>query len=246
MSEPLPPRVRRAVFLRSFAVQGSWNYQTLLGTGFAFTVAPALRHVYRGNEAAMRAAAARHAHTFNSHPYLVTVAAGAVARLEAEETPPELVERFKTALRGSLGSLGDRLVWLLWRPACGALGIALLLAGAPWWAAAAALLVSYNALHLSLRAWGLRVGLAHGLQVGKTLRDAPLQLLGERAADVGAVLAGFAAVLALGRAGTQGWEWTAAPLVLAAGAALGFRLRRVAAALFALALAAGLLLERTL
>lgn len=245
MSHPIPGRVRRAVLLRSLAVQGSWNYQTLIGTGFAFTLAPALRHMHAADGDALRAAAARHARTFNSHPYLVTVAAGAVVRLEAEGAQPELVERFKTALRGSLGALGDRLIWLYWRPASGALGVALLLAGAPWWLAVGTLLVAYNALHLFLRVWGLRVGLRHGLQVGKTLRDAPLQAVGERAADVGAVLAGFAAVLALGAAGTHGWEWGAAPLVLAAGAALGFRLRRAAAALFALALAAGLLLERT-
>ncbi len=101
----LSRRTRLALFLRSFSVQGSWNYQTLIGTGFAFLLLPALRRVYRGEEEALREAVARHSELFNSHPYLVTVAAGAVARLEEERTPPEVIRRFKSALRGCLGSL---------------------------------------------------------------------------------------------------------------------------------------------
>jgi PTS system mannose-specific IID component len=237
--------VRRALFWRSFAIQGSWNYQTLIGTGFAFLLAPALRQTYGGDPAALRAAAARHAETFNSHPYLVTVAAGAVARLEAGGAPPELVQRFKTALRGSLGTLGDRLVWLVWRPMSGLLGCALLLAGASWWLAVTAFLVVYNALHLWMRLRGLQAGLRDGLQVGRALKELPFQALGERGADAGALLAGFCAVLAFGRGGASGWGWLVLPLVAGAGYALGFRLRRAAVAVLLAALAAGMVLART-
>ena len=40
MRFPLP------VLLRAFAVQGSWNYETLLGTGFGFVILPALRRLH--------------------------------------------------------------------------------------------------------------------------------------------------------------------------------------------------------
>ncbi|HEV2147802.1 MAG TPA: PTS system mannose/fructose/sorbose family transporter subunit IID [Longimicrobiaceae bacterium] len=217
--------VRRALLLRSFAVQGSWNYQTLIGTGFAFVLLPVLRRVYRDDEDALYAAVARHAELFNSHPYLATVAAGAVARLEEEGAPPETVRRFKAALRGSLGSIGDRLVWQAWRPACALLAIALLLLGAPWWAAVAAFLLVYNALHLWLRAWGLRVGLRDGLAVGRALRDAPFQRLSERASDAGAFLAGMAGVLAVGDASRSPAEYALVAAALAAGLWLGLRVR---------------------
>lgn len=241
----VPAGVRRALLLRSFAIQGSWNYQTLIGTGFAFLLAPALRRQHGADGAALRAAAARHAETFNSHPYLVTVAEGAVVRLEADGASPELVQRFKTALRGSLGSMGDRLVWLVWRPASALLGAALLLAGASWWLAASAFLVVYNALHLWLRVRGLQLGLRDGLQVGRSLKELPLERLGERAADAGAFLAGLCAVAVFGRGGAQGWAWLALPLLVGAGYALGFRTRRAAVALLLAALAAGLVLART-
>jgi PTS system mannose-specific IID component len=244
MSE-LPPSVRRAMLLRSFAVQGSWNYQTLIGTGFAFVLLPALRAAYGGDAARLRAALARHAELFNSHPYLVTVAAGAVARLEAEGAAPELVGRFKSALRGSLGSLGDRLVWLVWRPACSLLAVCLLLAGAAWWVAAAVFLLVYNSLHLWLRTWSLKLGLRDGLNVGRALREAPLQRIGDRAADVGALLGGLGAVLAFGASGARGPQYLIGLAAVAGGILLGFRTRRVAAGVLAAALAAGALWLRT-
>lgn len=243
----LSGRTRRAVLLRSFSVQGSWNYETLIGTGFAFTLLPALRHAYDGDEEGLSEAVRRHAEVFNSHPYLATVAAGAVSRLEADRVDPRVIERFKSALRGSLGSLGDQLVWLAWRPASMLLALALALAGAGWGLAVAAFLLVYNALHFALRVWGFRTGLAAGLEVGKAVRSAPLQELGRRAADAGAVLAGVAVVLALAPAMADA-DWTR--LGIGVGGAgvglwLGLRARRVAdavvGAVWALAIILGLI-----
>jgi PTS system mannose-specific IID component len=239
----LPRGVRRAMLLRSFAVQGSWNYQTLIGTGLAFVLAPALRHLYRDDPARLRQAVGRHAELFNAHPYLAALAAGAIARLEADGVPPETIARFKAAVRGSLGSMGDRLVWLMWRPACALLMVALLLAGAGWWIAAAAFLVAYNGLHLWMRAWGLDAGWREGLAVARTLREAPFERLGERAGDAGAVLSGFSAVLAVGWGGDHGWPYAVLGLAaLAAGIALGPRIRWVAAAALTALLVAGVVL----
>ncbi len=231
------------MLLRSLAVQGSWNYQTLIGTGMAFVLAPALRHVYADDPAKLREALARHAALFNAHPYLAGVAAGALARLEADGVPPELIDRFKSAVRGSLGSMGDRLVWLTWRPACALLMVALLLAGAGWWIAVLAFLIAYNALHLWMRVWGLNAGWRDGLQVARALREAPFERLGDRAGDAGAVLSGFAAVLAIGWGGEPGIPYAAVgALALAAGIMLGPRVRWVAAVALTAILVAGVAL----
>ena len=42
----LPLSTRVSVLLRSFTIQGSWNYRTMLGGGFAFAILPVLRRVY--------------------------------------------------------------------------------------------------------------------------------------------------------------------------------------------------------
>jgi mannose/fructose/N-acetylgalactosamine-specific phosphotransferase system component IID len=39
----LPFHVRCEMFLRLLAVQGAWNYETMMGNGIAFAVEPALR-----------------------------------------------------------------------------------------------------------------------------------------------------------------------------------------------------------
>ncbi|HYJ80523.1 MAG TPA: PTS system mannose/fructose/sorbose family transporter subunit IID [Longimicrobiaceae bacterium] len=234
---------RRSMLLRSFAVQGAWNYRSFIGTGMAFVLAPALRRVHAGDPAALGAALSRHAELFNSHPYLATVAAGAVARLEDDGTPAETVVRFKNALRGSLGALGDRLVWLVWRPASVLLGVSLVLAGAAWWVALLAFLAVYNALHLWMRVWGLRVGLREGLGVARALREAPFPALGEAGARAGAVLAGLATVLAVGRTAGSAPEWWGVGAAAAAlGIALGRRVRPTAAVGLLVVLIAGLLL----
>jgi len=224
----LPPRVRAAILLRSLAVQGSWNYETLIGTGFAFALLPALR-MAGAREEAVRSAMERHLGIFNSHPYLATVAVGAVARLEAEGVDPRVVERFKSAMRGSLGALGDQLVWSAWRPASALLAMVLLLAGAAWWVAVAAFLLVYNGLHLTLRSWGLRIGFASGLEVGRALREAPLQAIAGRAADVGAVLCGMAVVLAVRPLGFDPARLAAVALAVGIGLWLGLATRRVVA-----------------
>ena len=237
----LPGRVRRAMFLRSFAVQGSWNYSTLIGTGFAFVLQPALRYVYRDDRAQYEAALARHAELFNSHPFLATIAAGAVARLEVEAAPPETVARFKAALRGALGSVGDQLVWLSARPAIALLGLVLLLAGLPWWVGVGVFLAAFNTLHLTLRLWGLRIGLANGLQVARALREAPLQAWGQRLLDAGALLAGMAVSLAATRGGAFGWQTGLLAACALLGWWLGPRARRVAWAVLAVGWLAALL-----
>jgi mannose PTS system EIID component len=237
----LPPRVRRAVLGRSFLLQGSWNYETLVGTGFAFVLLPALRHLFRSDPAGFRQAVRRHSELFNSHPYLGTLAAGAVVRLESDGVEPEVIARFKNAVRGSLGSIGDQLVWLAWRPASALLAISLIVVGAPWWLAVAAFLLVYNSLHIWLRVWGLDLGLREGLGVGTTVREVSLGSWSNRAADAGALLAGVASVGIIFHAGPSPWGAGWAVVGIVAGLWLGVRVRRPAFAVVFLVWAAGLL-----
>jgi mannose PTS system EIID component len=237
---PIPARIRRRVMLRSLLVQGSWNYETLIGAGFAFTIMPVLRHLYGADERAFRSAVERHIEVFNSNPFLATVAVGAVSRLEADGVEPRVISRFKGALRSSLGSLGDQLVWSAWRPAAVLLGVLLLLAGVVWWLAAMVFLVVFNALGFAVRIWGWRVGVESGMEVGRVIREAPLQPLARRATEIGSLIAG--AALALAASSALNDPWTAAVNVLAipAGIWLGFRMRRLLTAIIVIFVALGI------
>jgi PTS system mannose-specific IID component len=188
------------VFLRLLAIQGSWNYEGMIGNGIAFCLEPALRHLPGGRGGTRyREALAREAHYFNAHPYLASVAVGALARAELDGEQPERIDRFRTALCGPLGSVGDRLVWAGWLPVCSLVALSAFGAGAGPITVIALFLVLYNAGHFALRIWGLRTGWQHGLRVAQSLgnpvlRQGPLQL-----GRVGAVAAGIALPLALFR-----------------------------------------------
>lgn len=236
----LSRRVLCATFLRSFLIQGSWNYRTLIGGGFGFALLPVLQLIHGRDRDRLSAAIERHMGLFNSHPYLASLALGAVASLEAQGESAVVVERFKTALRGSLGTLGDRLIWVGWRPVCLLAALVLLLAGAPWWAAVIGFLLTYNAGHLTLRLWGFNLGLRHPRNIGERLRRSALDPLQRWLMNAGVFLVGLALPLVIAGAplrewvGAAGktveiWWWVVGGLSAAIGVWLGGRARNIVA-----------------
>ncbi|HUH12293.1 MAG TPA: PTS system mannose/fructose/sorbose family transporter subunit IID [Longimicrobiales bacterium] len=242
----MPTRERIALFLRSFALQGSWNYRTLIGAGLAFVLMPTLRRLHAGDPERLRKAVARHSGLFNSHPYFSGVAIGAVAALESEGEEPAVVERFKQALRGSLGTVGDRLFWAGWRPVTVLLALALLLTGAPGWAAVGGFLLAYNVVHLTARVWGFRVGFTEGRRVGERLRRSGLEQADRGLEWAGPFLAGLLLPL-VAAGGLVGvalpWPWAGAAAIGGlAGALAGGRVRKPAELLLIAFVIAALLL----
>lgn len=202
----LPARVRSAVLLRSLLVQGSWNYRGMIGTGMAWAMLPVLRWLAERDGTAGPGRVPveqlrRHAEHFNAHPYLSPVALGSLARLEADGVSPEAIRRFRGAIRGPLGAVGDRLVWAAWLPLTMLLGLALFWLGAPPWVAALAFLVVFNIGHLRLRLRGFDVGWEQGLNLAARLRG---EHLVERARTLGggvALLTGLLTGLLLSGSG---------------------------------------------
>ena len=230
----LPTAVLLSTFVRSLLVQGSWNYRSMLGTGFAFALLPVLRSVHPPGEE-RRKAVDRHVEHFNAHPYLAPMALGSVARLEAEEVDPAVLRKLKIALRGPLGSLGDALIWATVLPGVAVGALALLWLGVPVWLALGLFLFVFNAVHLGIRAWGFRAGLEAGRDVGRVLARADLSGWTRRLEPWLVVLLGFLAGAVIGG---RGGLLDAGPLwVVLAGAGFlaglvgGHRAWRPAAAL---------------
>jgi PTS system mannose-specific IID component len=213
---PLTPREQAGVFLRLLAIQGSWNYELLVGNGVAFCVEPLLRRLPGGRDGvAYRAALARQAVYFNTHPYLAGLAVGALARAECEGVPAARIERFRTALCGPLGSVGDRLVWASWLPACSLVALLLFGAGVSPVGVMFGFLALYNIPHLALRHWALRAGWRYGLQVAAALGHPVLQHAPRHLARAAAVVGGLALPLAVHRAIGGGAPTAPIPLAVA-------------------------------
>lgn len=213
----LSRRTLTSTFLRSLVIQGSWNYRTMVGGGFAFAILPVLRALAAKRDEPLDTALQRHAEHFNAHPYLTSVALGATVRMEADGEEPDAVRRFKAAVRGPLGGLGDTLVWAGWLPSTALVALVAAWAGAGPTTGVLLFLILYNAGHLTLRIWGFTAGLEAGKYVGAILRSANLAPLAERLTRLGTFLVGALAVLILTRDPAfraPAWLW----LPLATGA----------------------------
>ena len=196
----LPLLTQLSMLFRLLAIQGAWNYETLLGNGIGFCMEPALRLLPGGVKSpAFKAALARQSKYFNAHPYLASGAVGALARAELDGEDPAKIERFRTALAGPLGSVGDRLIWAGWLPFCSLLALAVFGLGAGVGAVLGTFLGVYNAGHIALRAWGLRTGWNRGMRVAQALGNPVLRRGPQVIAPLAAFMAGLGVPLTLVR-----------------------------------------------
>lgn len=196
----LPMLTVLRIHLRMLGIQSAWNYEVLLGTGIGHCIEPALRHLDGGvTGTAYREALARESAYFNAHPYMAALAVGALARAELDREPPARIERFRTALCGPLGSVGDRLVWAAWLPFCSLVALGAFGAGAGPLEVVILFLTLYNAGHIALRVWGLDTGWRRGLGVASALGNPLLRQAPPHIARAAALVAGFAIPLALYR-----------------------------------------------
>jgi mannose/fructose/N-acetylgalactosamine-specific phosphotransferase system component IID len=154
--------------LRLFAIQGTWNYERMLGVGMGYAAEPLLEDLKAVDPVRHGEAVVRSTEFFNCHPNLAGLALGATTRAEYEAVPGPQIVRLRTALCSPLGALGDELFWAGLVPAL--IGVAIIAAvlGAGWWAIGGFLL-SYNAVRLWTAHWALRTGIESGMRVGAAI-----------------------------------------------------------------------------
>ena len=223
----LPIRTQASMLLRMLAIQGAWNYETLLGNGIGFAMEPALRLLPEGiHSPRFKEAMARQSKYFNAHPYLASVAVGALARAELDGEAPAKIERLRTALAGPLGSVGDRLIWAGWLPFCSLLALTVYGFGGGPVLVLATFLGVFNVGHIALRVWGLRAGWKHGMRVAQALGNPVLRYGPDVIAPLAAFVAGLGVPLAMLRVIGPGRALLGVVLVAAAlGAFIVVRLQ---------------------
>jgi len=239
MNVPLAARLRALIRLAS--LQASWTYERMQGVGLGVASEPLLDSLTDPDH--VRAARSRSVQYFNAHPYLGGIAAGALARAELDHEPGERIVRLRRALSGPLGALGDQLFWAGVVPAT----MSGLLVAVVWGGGVLAIVtavIAYNIGRMLVTAWGLRIGLHHGLHVAQAVGASWLPRGTAWAGAVAAVLVGAGAPIAgawLIRDTGHGDRSLAFALVAALAFGLAGLRHRVPAIAFTLA-AAGLVI----
>ena len=129
----LSKKDRLAVAWRSTFIQGSWNYERMQNGGWAFSMIPAIKKLYKTKEE-RSAALERHLEFFNTHPYIASPILGVTLALEEERAngaPVDdvAIQGVKVGMMGPLAGVGDPVFWFTVRPMLGALGASLAMGG---------------------------------------------------------------------------------------------------------------------
>lgn len=191
------------VFLNSLFIQAAWSFTGMQNLGFASSVAPALKRLYRGKE--LEGALRRHMEFFNTHPYMAAPILGAVVRLEEEVKAGKRdiasVSSFKRGVMGPYGALGDSLFWSSIRPFAAVAGVIMALSGSLW--APVIFLIAFNMPHLWIRFYGLLAGYRLGEDIVVYIKSLDLPGWGRRVRGLALLLVGVLLALYWWRIGVE-------------------------------------------
>lgn len=178
------------IYLRSFLLQASWNFERLQNLGFFYMILPGLRAVY-GDDLPMEIRA-QHSGYFNTHPYFAPMVAGTVLRLEenraAEVATSIDAETYKNMVMAPFAAMGDALFWGGVRPLAALISLLFASQGSLW--APVIFLVLFNLPHLFLRGGGLLLGYMQDLRSIETVQKCRLPDLAIRLKESTIILIG--------------------------------------------------------
>lgn len=124
---------RFKLFLRSYFLLSSFNYERMQNGGVAYTLIPAIKKLY-SSKADRAAALKRHLEFFNTHPFMANPIFGVTLALEEERAnganvDDAAISGVKIGMMGPLAGAGDPLFWFTLRPIMLSLGASLAVSG---------------------------------------------------------------------------------------------------------------------
>ncbi len=119
--------LKKAALRHNMSLQVSWNYERMQTLGFAWSIMPILKKVYKDKDSYW-AAVKRHMVFYNTQPTMSSIIFGAACALEEQEQG-EVADSLKIALMGPLAGIGDTIVSILTRPIVGVFAASFALSG---------------------------------------------------------------------------------------------------------------------
>ncbi|WP_066059951.1 PTS system mannose/fructose/sorbose family transporter subunit IID [Robertmurraya korlensis] len=176
------------VFWRSLRLLGSFNFERMQGLGYAFTMMPIIKKLYKTKEE-QSAALKRHLEFFNTAPWLSTFIIGITVAMEEENAKntdfdTKSITAVKVGLMGPVAAIGDSLFWGTIRLIAAGIGASLTIKGNPLGILLYALV--FNIPHYICRYFGLFQGYKLGTKLlNKALESGIMQKVTFGASVVG-------------------------------------------------------------
>lgn len=127
-------KLRRKVFVR-WLLQGEsgWNYEKMQGSGYCYSIMPALKEIYKDDEDALQDAVKNHLQFFNTNPMTANAILGVNMAIEEElkENGKDVVASVKTGLMGPLAGVGDSIFGVIIGTVFGAIAANMAIDGNP-------------------------------------------------------------------------------------------------------------------
>lgn len=188
----LTKKDRISIWWRSTFIQGSWNYERMQNGGWAFTLIPAIKKLYKTKED-RAAALKRHLEFFNTHPYVASPIIGVTLALEedrANGAPVDdvAIQGVKVGMMGPLAGIGDPVFWFTVKPILGALAASLAMSGNIM--GPIIYFLAWNAIRMSFMWYTQEFGYRAGTRITDDLSGGLLQDITKGASILGMFILG--------------------------------------------------------
>ncbi|SNS19327.1 PTS system IID component, Man family [Anaerovirgula multivorans] len=181
----------KKIFIRSWFLLGSFNFERMQSVGFCVSLIPALKKLYKGDE--LKAALKRHLEFFNTQPFIASPIMGITAAMEEQRAQGMPIDEasisgVKVGLMGPLAGVGDPIFWGTARPVLAALGASIALSGSIL--GPLIFFIAFNAIRLATKWYGLNYGYQKGTQIVSDMKGNKLKKLTEGASILGLFVMG--------------------------------------------------------
>ncbi len=158
--------VEAKVFLRSFFIQSSWNFEGMQAMGFLWALEPVLDERYGDSGEERAKAARRYLDPLNTHPFFAPALLGIAVNLERRGEGARAAAIMKSAM-GPFGGTGDSFFWGGVKPFLCLIAVMALFFG--FTAAPAALVALWLAFTVAFRWYAFSLGCERGEEGAKAL-----------------------------------------------------------------------------
>ncbi|MNB73265.1 Mannose permease IID component [compost metagenome] len=182
----------KQMFVRSWFLLGSFNFERMQSIGFCVTLIPAIKRLYSRKEE-QRDALKRHLEFFNTQPFISAPIMGVTAAMEEQKANGQpisdaTISGVKVGLMGPLAGVGDPIYWGTLRPVLAALGASIALTGSI--VGPLLFFLLFNVARLATKWYGLKYGYEKGTEIVADMSGNRLRKLTESASILGLFVMG--------------------------------------------------------